>query len=98
MKNVELSRLGLAELVELKRRKEQSLYTLGFRLASRGMFDYIVEIEKEIELRVEQIKTMLSSGQSLKFVEIDMEVLVPGWDCLVKDMYFQEWCQVEDVY
>ena len=52
-----MKNLGLVQLMELKRQKEQTLWTLGFRLAPRELFDTIVEIEKEIKLIVQQIAT-----------------------------------------
>lgn len=58
MRNVEIRRMGLMELVELKNKKEQSLWSLGFRLAPRELFDIIVELEKEIELRLEQVREL----------------------------------------
>lgn len=88
MKNIQ--KLGLVELIELKKDREQTLYTLGFRLAPRGLFDAIIEIEKEIELRVQQIQTMLSSKQSLSFIEIDMETLVPEYEYLLDFVELQE--------
>ena len=42
-----MKNLGLVQLMELKRQKEQTLWTLGFRLAPRELFDTIVEIDME---------------------------------------------------
>lgn len=86
-----MERLGLVQLMELKRQKEQTLWTLGFRLAPRELFDTIVEIEKEIELRVQQIATLIDSKECLSFVEIDMETLVPGFEDLLDFVKLQEY-------
>lgn len=89
--NVELRKMGLVELIELKNKKEQNLWTLGFRLASRELFDTIVEIEREIELRTQQIKTMFDSKSDLSLVEIDMETLVPEYHELLEFVELQEY-------
>ena len=86
-----MEKLGLVQLMELKRQKEQTLWTLGFRLAPRELFDTIVEIEKEIELRVQQIATLIDSKECLSFVEIDMETLVPGFEDLLDFVKLQEY-------
>lgn len=86
-----MKNLGLVQLMELKREKEQTLWTLGFRLAPRELFDTIVEIEKEIELRVQQIATLIDSRECFSFVEIDMETLVPGFDDLLDFVKLQEY-------
>lgn len=89
--NNEIRRMGLVELIELKNKKEQSLWTLGFRLASRELFDTIVEIEKEIELRLQQIKTLFDSKTELSLIEIDMETLVPGYSEMLEFVELQEY-------
>lgn len=66
-----MKNLGLVELLDMKRQKESALWTLGFKLAPRELFDTIVELEREIELRVEQI-------QELKKLTV-LEIL-PGLD------------------
>ena len=86
-----MKNLGLVQLMELKRQKEQTLWTLGFRLAPRELFDTIVEIEKEIELRVQQIATLIDSKECLSFVEIGMETLVRDFEDLLDLVKLQEY-------
>lgn len=90
MINVELRRMGFVELVELKRKKEQTLWTLGFRLASRELFDLLVEIDKEIELRVEQIQELKKLVVMEVIPELNQELIDEIYGTIEKKE-FQAW-------
>lgn len=91
MKNVELRKMGLVQLIELKRQKESNLWNFGLRLVSRETIDLIVEIEREIELRIQQIKTLIDSKCDLALIEIDIETLVPEYAELLEFVELQEY-------
>ncbi len=51
MIKLEINKMTVIELIELKRDKERALYSLGFKLAPLQLFDTIVELEQELEKR-----------------------------------------------
>lgn len=85
-----MKNLGLVELIALKREKENTLWTLGFRLAPRQLFDTLCEIEKEMELRLEQIKELKKEVVMEIIPELDQETIEQIYD-LMKEKEFDKW-------
>lgn len=85
-----MKNLGLVELVALKREKENTLWTLGFRLAPRTLFDTLCEIEKEMELRLEQIQELKKEVIIELIPELDQQTIDEIYD-LIERKNFDKW-------
>lgn len=87
---MKLQEMSLEELRNKEKELNNTIWTLGFRLASREIFDKVVEVEREIELRVQQIKTVLEEGNLPASATFDIEGLFPGWEELREYDKFKE--------
>ncbi|MEG2697231.1 MAG: hypothetical protein RR952_06650 [Cetobacterium sp.] len=85
-----MEKLGLVELLALKRDRESSLWALGFRHSPKALFDTLCEIEKEIELRLEQIKELKKEVIIDIVPGLDTETLDQIYD-LIKEKDFDRW-------
>lgn len=85
-----MKNLGLVELIKVKKEKENTLWALGFRLAPRELFDTLCEVEKEMELRLEQIKELKKEVVIELIPELDEQTINDIYD-LIEKKEFDKW-------